>query len=241
MATEPPVVFKDLPDTTTPLNAATLNTAMQGAYGNALEAEAAAALAQQYAEQASAPADDQIADLVATPGSATRGQLDGRYASATAFADLAATAMSTEDAFATVALQTTGGTWSNTADVSAPIFAAPYPMRVRSLALVTWTGAAITTSDTAYWRVVLRKAPAAGGAAIDIAYKTTRVTDTGGTPNYPAGSTWTPRVAWTFDTAQFGTAADLAAGDILYVATLPVGTPGAIAGSFTATVGYQPL
>lgn len=241
MATEPPVEFQDLPATTTPLNAVTLNAAFDGAYMNALEAEAAAAAAQASAEAAAAPADDQIAGLIADPGSGTRGQLDTRYANASAFADLAATSMSTEDAFAVATLQTTGGTWANTSDVSAPIFAAPYPMHVRSLALVTWTGAAITTSDTAYWRVVLRKAPAAGGAAIDIAYKTTRVTATGGTPNYPAGSTWTPRVAWTFDTAQFGAAADLAAGDILYLATLPIGTPGAIAGAFAATVGYLPL
>lgn len=75
MATEPPVEFKDLPDTSTPLNAATLNAAMQGAYNNAVEAEASASLAQQYAEQAAAPADDQIALLMATPGSLTRQQL----------------------------------------------------------------------------------------------------------------------------------------------------------------------
>lgn len=83
MATEPPVEFKDLPDTTTPLNADTLNTAFQGAYGNALEAEAARDLAQYYAEQAGAPADDVIAALVLSPTSATRGATDTVYVSRT--------------------------------------------------------------------------------------------------------------------------------------------------------------
>lgn len=80
MATEPPVEFKDLPDTTTPLNAATLNPAFQGAFVNATEAEVAAALAQQYAEQAAAPADDQIATLIQASSSATRQQLDALQA-----------------------------------------------------------------------------------------------------------------------------------------------------------------
>lgn len=235
-------------DGETPISAPIFNGFRDYLHGVRDETLAARDEAIEAAEQAGAPADDVIAGLVASPTSGTRGQLDARYATTAAVTELtdavdevAGTALTIEDAFTTVSLQTSSGAWSNTADVSAPIFAAPYPMLVRSLALVTWSGGAISTSDTAYWRAVLRKAPAGGGAAVDIAYKTTRVTASGGTPNYPAGSTWTPRIAWTFDTAQFGAAAALNAGDILYLATLPVGTPGAIAGAIIATIGYQPL
>jgi hypothetical protein len=73
------VVFKDLPNTTTPLNANTLNTAFSGAYQNATEAEAAAALAQQYAEQAGAPVDDQIAALFQSATSQSRQVTDQIY------------------------------------------------------------------------------------------------------------------------------------------------------------------
>jgi hypothetical protein len=71
--------WKNLPDTSTPLEASVLNT-----WGGEVEAVRDAAIAardeaQAAAESASAPADDQIATLVQDPGSATRGQMDAAF------------------------------------------------------------------------------------------------------------------------------------------------------------------
>lgn len=71
--------WKNLPDTSTPIEASILN-----AWGGEVEAirdETISARndAQAAAEAAAAPADDQVADLVADTGSLTRGQMDAVY------------------------------------------------------------------------------------------------------------------------------------------------------------------
>jgi hypothetical protein len=209
------------------------------AVGMADDAAAARAAAELAANAAYGPTDETAAALLAMDTSLFRAAMDARYGTRTAIEELSTNGVTRDDTFWAGPVQTVNGAWANTGDTSVPLFAAPYPMLVNRLVLVTWAGAAIALSDTSYWRVVLRKQPIAGGAAVDIAYKTTRATASGGTPNYPAGQVWTPRVPWTFDTAAFGAGAQLAAGDILYLATLPVGTPGAIAGAITANVGYR--
>jgi len=65
------VVFKDLPDRSTPLKSDTLNVAFQGAYTNASEAEASAAEAAGYAQQAAVPYQRLIATAT-VPGEDVR-------------------------------------------------------------------------------------------------------------------------------------------------------------------------
>lgn len=71
--------WKNFPDTSTPVEASVLNE--WGGQVEAVRDEAIAArdAAQNAAAEASAPADDQIATLLATPGSATRVQADEAY------------------------------------------------------------------------------------------------------------------------------------------------------------------
>lgn len=96
MATDPPVQFRDEPDTSTPLNAATLNAAFHGAYVNAVEAEAAAADAWEAAEAAAAVTDDQVATLLGDDESATRAGVSALVdASATAQAPYTSSAAQT--------------------------------------------------------------------------------------------------------------------------------------------------
>lgn len=74
-----PIAPPTFVDDVTPINAVTFNDLGVNVYGNAVSAAESAELAQQYAEQAGAPADDQVALLVSDDESATRGQLDARF------------------------------------------------------------------------------------------------------------------------------------------------------------------
>jgi hypothetical protein len=187
------------------------------------------------AEQAAAPADDQIATLVADAGSATRGQLDGRYATSAALTALQASAASIEDLFASTIIVPLDASISVTR--SFPVLIAPFPLTVTSIALSKWEGTTIATSDTNWWLVQARTANAAGTAQTVFGTKTTRVTASGGNP---AGTAIANRAPWTFDTSLL-TSPNLAAGETANIAFTTNGTPAAITGPVLVTVGYRPL
>lgn len=240
-----PIDWQDAPSTATPITAANLKAHDAWMVAQVEAAQSSANAAAASADEAAAPADDQVAALVADAGSGTRAQLapllSAAVADAGAYTDaeilgLQAQSASIEDLFHTVTLQTQNGTWTNSADESSPLMAAPFPLTITSISLLWWKGAAIALSDTSFWRIVVRKRMLSG-ATPDVAKKTTRLT---ADATYPAGQVWTPRVPWTFDSAAF-VGATLQAGETLYLATLPVGTPTAISGPLTATIGYRPL
>ena len=232
-----PIDWQDAPSTATPITAANLKAHDAWMVAQVEAAQSSANAAAASAAEAAAPADDTIAALVANAATATRAQLDARYATGDDLAALQAQSASVEDLFVAVTIQTHGSAWSNTTDLSAPLLHAPFPLAVTSVALTSWTGAVVNLSDTSYWRAVVRKANVNNTLTTDIAYKSTRVT---AAAPYPAGQVWTPRTAWTFNSAAFANAT-LAAGEVLYLATLPIGTPTALGVPFLATVGYRPL
>lgn len=110
---------------------------------------------------------------------------------------------------------------------------APWPMRILSVA-ISWEYWNLTASDTAYWKGELNRGTGPGGFT-PFAAKTTQ--NTGGL----AGGGIAARRAWTFDSANWGTAADLAAGDLLRITWTPYGGVAALDLPLTATVGYRAL
>lgn len=225
-------------DGVTPINAPTFNNFRDFLLGVRDQTYVARDEAIEAAEAAAAPGDDAVAAFVADPASATRAQLDDAYATSEALDDLASTSATTEDLFFSVMMLTSGQSIANSAAASFPVFIAPMPLRIRSVAMLSW-GGTIAASDTAYWRVEIRKQTAAQ-VVTTIANKTTRVTAHSSDPNLPAGQAITTRAPWTFDTSAF-TSPTLAAGEVFAMATYPTGSPTAIAAPLILTIGYEPL
>lgn len=237
-----PVAWKNFPDTSTPLTAEVLLQQQQWVLEQRAAAEDSAAAAAASAAEAAAPADDQIAGLVGTAGTATRTQLDARYATTTAVSAKASTAYvdtaistlqgsaaSIDDLFATSVLIPMVATITSTRGF--PLFIAPYDLSLTSLAFTQWENPVSAASDTNYWTATLRVYDADGSTFKTVATKTTKVT---------GGQAIPLRTPWVFDASLF-TSPSVAAGKMVAVAFAGSGTPPTITGPFIATVGYRPL
>jgi len=244
--------------TGSPIEASVFNN--WGAALQAVLAEAIAArdVAIDAAEQATAPADDTIAALVGSETSATREQMDAVFASEvdldaarlaleSSIAGLQAQAASTEDLCFSTHIQTGATTtWPNTSNQSVPLFSAPFPLVITRVAMLMWssTGNA-PLSDTSYWLVELRKHSADNVTTTLIAQKSTRLNAlaTGGpgsTGAVPAGTAIAARIPWVFSSAILA-GVTLAAGESLSWSTYPIGSPTAMYGPVSLTIGYKPL
>ena len=120
---------------------------------------------------------------------------------------------------------------------SAPVFVAPFSLRITSVTLVHWTAPDIPVSDIDYWLVSLRKGNPDGATHTVLANKTTRATAGAG---LPVGSPWSLRQPWKFDT-ELLTNAVVAAGQTVNFGFYTTGAPQPITGPIIATIGYQPL
>lgn len=166
---------------------------------------------------------------VATPSlsghAATKGYVD------TAVADLQAQSASIEDlvtsCYREITISPTAG------NTTIPLMAAPFPMRVTSLSLVSFAVHTLAASDTAWWLTRLRYTRA--GNTTNIATKTTR--STAGTE--PAGEALVGTRPWKYDASTLGVS--LHADDVLSMIFAPQNNPANIVGPLTFTLGYAPL
>jgi len=234
-----PVAWKNLPDTSTPLTAETLLQQQQWVLEQRAAAEDSAVAAAASAAEAAAPADDQVAGLIGSVGTATRTRLDAQYATSAALTALQGQSASIEDLFMSATLATSGAGGPITIAVtgSTPVFVAPFPLRITSAALVHWTPPIIPTSDVDYWLVSLRKGDQDGTTHTVLADKTTRLTAGDG---LPIGTPWPNRIPWKYDT-ELLVNAEVAAGQTINFGFYTTGAPQPITGPVIATIGYQPL
>ncbi|GAA3228865.1 hypothetical protein [Actinocorallia longicatena] len=137
-----------------------------------------------------------------------------------------------EDLLFSVGIQTWDGGPSVAEGTRFTLMAAPFPLRVLSVA-VSFEYFSLAASDTVYWKGVLEKGTGPEGFP-DIAARTTR--PTGADANGPI----TARVPWTWDAAAWSDA-DLAKGQLLTVNWTPVGRPAALRLPALYTVRYRPL
>jgi len=121
---------------------------------------------------------------------------------------------------------------------SLPIFIAPFPLRITSVALSSYqVGTTVPTSDTNWWLTRIRYTrTSVSTAAVNIATKTTRAT----AGAEPAGEAILPITPWRYDGSLFASA-NLEANDVVSMVFSAQGTPTAIVGPITITVGYEPL
>lgn len=224
-----PINWQDLPSTATPLNAANLRHHDAWMIEQVEAAQASANAAADSAAEAAAPADDTIAALIASPGSGTRAQLDGRYATTDALTALQEQSASVEDLFVTGVITAAGGS-AITGSTSRPVLTAPFPLEITSIRVMFWS-ANIAASDTNYWSVEARRFDSVG-TDTTFATKTTKIT---------GGQAIVSRRPWAFDAVVFGAGKTLAAADTLSLAFLPTGTTTDITGLAIVTVGYRPL
>lgn len=142
-------------------------------------------------------------------------------------------------------VQSGTSTWSNTANMSVPIFTAPFPLTVTSVTMEVWSSASNTPlSNTSYYLVEIRKHSADNSAVTTISQKSTRIdgiASPGGPANngVPVGQAITARTPWKFDAEGF-TFPDLDTDETLSFNTFPVSSPTAWSGPVIVTVGYVP-
>jgi hypothetical protein len=118
------------------------------------------------------------------------------------------------------------------------LFCAPGPVRILGLDIVLEYSsiagaAAVVSSNTNYWRLVLERG-VPSGAFPDMAAKTTQI---GGAE---AGGAIFTRKTWSFDSANWNADRDLSKGDLLCLLWQAVGNPTDIRLPMTATVRYAP-
>lgn len=137
-----------------------------------------------------------------------------------------------EEMIFSVPFQSWNGLQDLTGDTRFTLLVAPIALRVLSvdLSFEYWN---LSSSDAAYWTVVLEKGTGASGFP-DIAVRNTR--NTGADANGPI----TARASWNFDAANWGNA-DLTKGQLLTMTWLKTGSPNPIHLPMIATVRYRPL
>lgn len=110
-----------------------------------------------------------------------------------------------------------------------PLLAAPFPLVIRQVSLVTLRPG-VSTSDTDYWTVDIRRVED-GTDFSTFATKTTEAT---------GGEEIEQYVPWTYDAVTFGSAAEIAAGDVVYIRFTASGSPDNIRDPLV-TLRYEPL
>ena len=120
--------------------------------------------------------------------------------------------------------------------VSIPLASLPFPARVASLSITSWSVAtSVPRSDSDWWLARLRYTRGAvSTAAVAMATKTTRLTD----GVEPAGEAIGPVAPWSWSLVDLGP--DLLPGDVLSVVLAPRGAPAPIGGPILFTIGYVP-
>lgn len=148
--------------------------------------------------------------------------------------DLQAQSASVEDLFVSHSRE---GVIPASGTTTIPLFVAPFPCRLTSVALVSFQVAwNIPTSDADWWLTRIRYTrQSVSTTAVNIATKTTRAT--AGTE--PAGEAITASKPWTYATTLFSRA-ELLPGDTVSMVFAPRGAPTMIWGPVVITVGYAP-
>lgn len=132
---------------------------------------------------------------------------------------------SIEDLFVSLPL-ISFGEYINT-PVSFPVFVAPFPLAITSVALAQWQGGTVVASTSNYWTVEVRVNSISNVQKV-VASKTTKIEP------LPL------RVAWNLNDVPF-TNPNCAANEIINMAFFPSGSVSALSGNLVVTVGYRPL